>query len=223
MPVFESIFPDEHNDIVLDLLFITGCWHSYAKLRMQTDTSVRFLDDETKRLGRQVRVFKDITCEALEAKELPKEIAARGRREAARIAKGKPTTKSEKAKRKKTLNINTPKFHVLGSYAFRIPRQGTTDNSSTQVVSTCNRYERITILTKITGRDATQASQALVCDDQQAKHRKGCVEVRRAATAHERHAHQARRQGQQTPEGRPGVPLPNGPIQEGLDPYSFVG
>ena len=132
---FEGLFPGKHNDIVLSLLFTMCTWHCLAKLRMHTDSSLETLEDETKRLGRQARRFKKTTCEEFTARELPKEIAARGRREAARIAKGKrPTTKAEKIKLKK-FNINTPKFHILGHYVRKIRWFGTTDSCSTQIVS----------------------------------------------------------------------------------------
>ena len=125
---FEGLFPGKHNDIVLSLLFTMCTWHCLAKLRMHTDSSLETLEDETKRLGRQARRFKKTTCEEFTARELPKEIAARGRREAARIAKGKrPTTKAEKIKLKK-FNINTPKFHILGHYVRKIRWFGTTDS-----------------------------------------------------------------------------------------------
>lgn len=110
-------------------------WHALAKLRIHTDTTVQFLEEETVRLGKQVRKFKDTTCAQYNTGELSKEIAARGRREAAMIVKGKKSiTKSEKTKRKKVFNINTPKFHALGAYASVIRHKGTTDNYTTQVV-----------------------------------------------------------------------------------------
>ncbi|OCB90166.1 hypothetical protein A7U60_g2627 [Sanghuangporus baumii] len=135
IPVFEGLLPRTDNETVLTLLFTLATWHALAKLRIHTETTVGLLEEETKCLGRIVHRFKRTTCEGYVTHELPKEIAARGRREAAKIAKGKQrigTTKNEEAKQKK-LNINTPKFHALGYYAPAIRRKGTTDSFSTQI------------------------------------------------------------------------------------------
>lgn len=134
IPVFDCLLPGKHDGIVSDLLYVLCTWHSLAKLRLHTDTSVKQLDDETTRVGRQVRRFYRTTCQEYTTRETTKEIASRGRREAARVAKGKPVTKAEIAKKKK-LNLNTPKMHALGYYSAKIPRVGTTDSVSTQVVS----------------------------------------------------------------------------------------
>jgi hypothetical protein len=65
-------------------------------------------------------------------------MAARGRREAALLAK-KPAT-AQKSQRKltsakKRLNLSTYKYHALGDYPDLIAWSGTTDNASTQTVS----------------------------------------------------------------------------------------
>jgi hypothetical protein len=82
-----------------------------------------------------MRHFKKTTCAAYETRELDREIAARGRRNAA-LTKGKQsaTLKTTGERRKKELNLNTPKFHSLGHYAEAIRRFGTTDSYSTQIV-----------------------------------------------------------------------------------------
>lgn len=135
MPVFEDLMPGKHNKIILDLLFIIATWHAYAKLRMHSESTLRLFDQTTSELGRQVRVFQKVTCSEYDTRELPKEMAARGRRQAAKIKKSNVITAKEVASKQKRLNINTPKFHNLGEYPAAIQRFGTTDSYSTQVVS----------------------------------------------------------------------------------------
>lgn len=136
LPVFEGLTPEPHNTIILDLIFVLASWHAYAKLRVHTETTVRLLDQSTTDLGRHVRLFKKITCSAYDTRELPREMAARGRRHAAKTKKSATKTKTSLSPNHKELNINTPKFHALGGYADAIRRFGTTDSYSTQIVST---------------------------------------------------------------------------------------
>ena len=140
LPVFEGLMPAKHNKIILDLLFILASWHAYAKLRMHTETTIRLFEKVTIELGRQVRLFKKVTCSVYDTKELPKEMAARGRRQAAEIKKSRRNVDSTKelASKRKQLNINTPQFHALGDYPSAIRRFGTTDSYSTQIVSDCH-------------------------------------------------------------------------------------
>lgn len=140
LPVFEGLLPSPHNERVLDLLFALVEWHAYAKLRLHTDTTLKLFEKSTVDLGRQVRLFKRTTCEAYNTKELPQEIAARGRRKAALAKKGhipRKQTQEEtgETSKTKTLNINTYKFHAIGHYPASIKQYGTTDSHSTQIVS----------------------------------------------------------------------------------------
>lgn len=140
LPVFEGLLPEPHNTIVLDLLFTLGSWHAYAKLRMHTKMTLKLFDEATIALGRQVRRFKRTTCTAYITKELPKETAARGRRKAAMVNKGKGLSAasskngSTNEPKIKTLNINTYKFHSLSKYPGAIRYFGTSDSYSTQIV-----------------------------------------------------------------------------------------
>jgi len=94
----------------------------------------------TTELGRLLRVFVSKTCAVFKTRELPREEAARGRRNAATRAKKGTTKGKEKATPRKeakarTFNMCTYKLHALGDYVNAIWRHGTTDNYNTQVVS----------------------------------------------------------------------------------------
>ncbi|TEB25371.1 hypothetical protein FA13DRAFT_1756603 [Coprinellus micaceus] len=82
IPVFEGLFPEEHNDRVLNLLFTFAHWHSLLKLRLHTDHTLDILDDLTTTLGEDAREFMSETCGAFETRELEKEYNARLRRQA---------------------------------------------------------------------------------------------------------------------------------------------
>ncbi|KAG1831449.1 hypothetical protein DFJ58DRAFT_671363, partial [Suillus subalutaceus] len=138
IPVFEGLLPNEHNIIVLDMLFDLAAWHGYAKLHMHMDDTLDFFDTATIVLGQSVRKFTKTTCNHYHTTELPHEHAARGRCEAALAAKQPqvPTKGKERAGPKfKSLNLSTYKFHALRDYADMIRCTGTTDNYSTQSVS----------------------------------------------------------------------------------------
>lgn len=137
LPVFEGILPKPHDNNVLNLLFALGSWHAYAKLRLHTETTLNLLEAATVKLGREMRHFKKTTCAAYITKELPREIATRGRKKAAMALKGKTPVENKKGQSKliKTLNLNTYKFHALSKYVDAIRRYGTSDSYSTQIVS----------------------------------------------------------------------------------------
>jgi hypothetical protein len=56
-------------------------WHTFAKLRMQTEPTIDHLEKLTAELGRVTRDFKQKVCAKYNTFELPRETAARGRRE----------------------------------------------------------------------------------------------------------------------------------------------
>ena len=141
IPVIEGLLPPPHNSIVLDLFFKLAMWHSYAKLRLHTESTLSFFQTATRTLGATVRYFRRTTCEAYVTREIPQEEAARGRRTAALAAKRKGTAQpTPNAKEKvpgpkiKRLNISTYKYHALGDYVEAIRRYGPADNYNTQVV-----------------------------------------------------------------------------------------
>jgi hypothetical protein len=143
--VFDGLLPEPHNEIVMTLLFRLAEWHALAKLRMHTETTLTHTEPSTTTLGKELRRFQDVTCSAFKTKELPKETAARGRRQAQTRAKKAPRSNTRKPPsaevdkrpmegKAKTLNLSTYKLHALGDYFKTIRLFGTTDSYSTQPV-----------------------------------------------------------------------------------------
>jgi hypothetical protein len=90
-----------------------------------------------------VRKFRDITKSAFATFELPQETQARKRR-----SKGKETERtSNPARKPKTLNLFTYKWHALADYVRSIRFFGGTDGFSTQLVG--NSYDPVTCLLMI--------------------------------------------------------------------------
>jgi len=148
MPVFDSLLPEPHNTVILDLLFVLCTWHACAKLRLHTTTTLQYLKEATRALGFILRKFAKKTCSAFNTRELPKEVDARTRRrqkaastaKGNRSGKGKGTGDSGKGKGKKParlhklFNLYTYKLYALGEYVAAILLYGTTDGYSTQTV-----------------------------------------------------------------------------------------
>lgn len=155
--MFEGLLADPaHNKRLMKLLYRAAEWHALAKLRMHTDTTLTLLDKLTIEFGKLMRQFRDFTCTEFETTELPRETAARARREAASAAFANPhpptessetpplaatsvpavvpATMSKSRSKKKALNLLTVKFHFLGDYVRHIRQYGTTDSYSTQLV-----------------------------------------------------------------------------------------
>ncbi|KAJ7330330.1 hypothetical protein DFH08DRAFT_926009 [Mycena albidolilacea] len=137
LPVFEGLLDEPHDSIVQDLLFTLAYWQALAKLRLHTTFSIAALKNVTCQLGRQLRNFTKKTCSAFTTKELPREEAARGRRNAKKAAAareaGLPPPKAASGGSKiKVFNMLTYKGHSLGDYVRTILFFGTTDSYSTQ-------------------------------------------------------------------------------------------
>jgi hypothetical protein len=64
-----------------------GYWHSLAKLRMHTDSSLNVFRELTRVLGDSLRFFADETCTHFKTLETPSEYQARNRATARRLAK----------------------------------------------------------------------------------------------------------------------------------------
>jgi hypothetical protein len=157
MPVLDELLPEPHNSVVQDMVFAAGFLHGLDKLRLHTETTLGFADEQTLEYAGLRRTFKDVTCPAFETYELPKEAEARGRRAQRQKAKtpasntaapssvdgglsAPPPTKKAQlepgtAKKRKEFNLNTYKYHSIGDYPTVIRRMGTTDNWTTQIVS----------------------------------------------------------------------------------------
>jgi len=142
MPVFEGLFPDHDRDIQ-DLLFDLNAFHSFAKLRLHSDTSLDTLDNYTTNLGKSLRAFQKLSTH-YKTEELPKEVETRQKRKANKkkkaAAKGKGKRKADDASiepttaNAKQFNLCTYKIHALGHYVRFIRLFGTTDSYSTQIV-----------------------------------------------------------------------------------------
>lgn len=132
--MFDGLLSDKNHDKLVSGLLFTYClWHCLAKLRLHTESTVHSLKVTTTDLGHITRLFREETL-VYDTRELQKEVAARGRRQAALVKKdGNNSTQT--GPKQKILNINTPKIHVLGYYASAIRNVGTTDNVSTQIGS----------------------------------------------------------------------------------------
>lgn len=153
MPAFEGLLPKPHDDTVLDLLFSLAMWHGLAKLRMHTDDTLTLFEDATTTLGTVLRYFKRTTCEAYYTREIDtkslgkkKKKGKKGKllgakRSAVHKGKGKEKAADEspafqfKGTKKKELNLETAKMHKIAHYPSDIRRFGTTDSTSTQLVT----------------------------------------------------------------------------------------
>lgn len=160
IPVFEGLLPSPHNEQVTTLLFRLAEWHALAKLRMHTDSTLSHMEMVTKMVGQVLRKFCGVTCPSFSTKELPKEAAARARRNQRRDATttnssgaqaatsdsaststhipealaAKPMNVQPLKQKKKLLDLSTYKVHSLGDYPQTIRTYGTTDSYSTQTV-----------------------------------------------------------------------------------------
>ena len=145
IPVFKGLFPAPHNNIIIEMLFELGTWHSMAKLCLHIEPTIQSLETSTTWLGCSLWHFESVTCEAYDTHELPSEEAAWSQWKAVvRMKNGhsqgwlkKPSNmKSTKAKNTKwKFNVSTYKTHALGDYVEAIWWYGTTDNYNTELVS----------------------------------------------------------------------------------------
>ena len=136
-----------HNQVIMELLFLLCQWHVLAKLRLHNERTLKFLEDTTILLSTQFRKFQVETCAKIKTMELPKEAEARARRTAAKAsAHPQPASVGDpsipvpiggpSARRQKTFNLSTYKYHSLGDYTANIVRYGTTDSYTSEVVRT---------------------------------------------------------------------------------------
>ena len=80
IPAFEGLLEGEHNRRLMKLLYRTAEWHALAKLRIQTEGSLKLLDGLTTVFGQLLRQFRDRPCTTFTTVELPREAEARERR-----------------------------------------------------------------------------------------------------------------------------------------------
>ncbi|KAG6905478.1 hypothetical protein DXG01_002467 [Tephrocybe rancida] len=140
IPVFDGLFGDQFDAIIMDILFLAAHWHGLAKLRMHTDYTLNIMDKITTSLGQKMCYFQTGVCPLFSTHELPREAAARIRRESKKTSKegsgntfneGEPETETV-TRKLKTLNLDTYKYHALGDYVACIREFGTTDSYSTE-------------------------------------------------------------------------------------------
>lgn len=137
IPVFDGLFPEPHNGVIMRLLFTCSHWHGLAKLRMHTETTVNILAETTRQLGIAFRSFVSKTCSAFTTRELDREVEARKRRQV-RQGGNKPSTSATQISsgpRLKVFSLRTYKYHALGDYVDTIRKFGTSDSYSTEAVS----------------------------------------------------------------------------------------
>ena len=137
IPVIKNVFPKQDNKVILNLIYTLVEWHAYAKLCLHTKSTLNEFALVCRRLGLFLRKFIKTVCQKYITKELPSEISARGRREANLAAHGKPVKRKANGEPKiVTLNVGTYKAHSLSDYPEVIWVLGTTDNFTTQSMST---------------------------------------------------------------------------------------
>jgi hypothetical protein len=142
MPVFEGLLAlPRTNEIVLDLLFIMATWHTYAKLRLHTTGSLEAFKATRQELGQALRLFNSDVCGLYTTRELPRETAARERREARAVQKAieqgrpPPAKSTDSTQKAVAFPMNTFKLHGTTHLPEDICVYGTSDNYSTQTVS----------------------------------------------------------------------------------------
>lgn len=134
MPVFEGLFPEDHDVVVQSLLYKFSQWHALAKLRMHSETTLSTLDKTFKHLSSQLRKFWDVTCASFTTLELPKEKAAHDHKAAHEHSGSNNSGVGSGGRKAKKFNLNTYKFHAMGDYLQSIQLFGTIDSFTSQIV-----------------------------------------------------------------------------------------
>ncbi|KAF7981735.1 hypothetical protein HWV62_32343 [Athelia sp. TMB] len=130
-PAPEGLFPEPHNTKIMCLLFTCAHWHALAKLRQHHDITLDILDDVTTSLGEQFRYFAEKICPCYNTQELPREAAARERREKKTDdSTGGQSRTRQPGPKARPFQLQRVKFHFLGDYVECIRHFGTTDSYS---------------------------------------------------------------------------------------------
>ena len=87
IPCFEGLLPAPHNNSVIKLLYLAVYWHSIAKLRMHSETTLKILDNVTVLFAKALQHFKEVTCPQFNTVETDCKYAARRRAAERRIAR----------------------------------------------------------------------------------------------------------------------------------------
>ncbi|KAG2155200.1 uncharacterized protein EDB93DRAFT_1247691 [Suillus bovinus] len=138
IPVFDGLLPVPHNKVLMNLLFTMSHWHGLAKLRMHSDITLKILDQQTTHLGEQFRHFKEKAKDAAKCNGNDLGRANEDNGKGKGKGKGKVIEQLQylpapkQPRRKKSFNIQTYKFYVLGDYVSSIRHFGTTNSYSTE-------------------------------------------------------------------------------------------
>ncbi|KIK34857.1 hypothetical protein CY34DRAFT_17433 [Suillus luteus UH-Slu-Lm8-n1] len=134
IPVFEGLFPDDHDVVVQSLLYQFAQWHALAKLRLHSESTLSFFAQSFQKLSRGLRKFQNYTCAAFNCVELPREKAAHQKKSNQRSETNATSTESRASMpRTKKFHLGTYKFHAMGDYVRTIKFFGTTDSFTTQI------------------------------------------------------------------------------------------
>ncbi|KAG9000858.1 hypothetical protein FRB90_011721, partial [Tulasnella sp. 427] len=142
IPAFEGLFPEAIDTKIQELLFVIGDWHSLAKLRLHTDSTISQLETATQVLGQQLRHF-----EVHVAMETPQEKAARLRRGAPKASTALNASMSngdgvQSGPKEKAYSLDRYKLHALGDYPSQIRLFGSLDVISTQMGEARHRQKK---------------------------------------------------------------------------------
>ncbi|THH16116.1 hypothetical protein EUX98_g9355 [Antrodiella citrinella] len=137
IPCIEGLLPSPFNEDILDLLYVCNYWHSLAKMRMHTDSSLALFDHVTTALGNHLRYFERVTCPHFATKETQREyqtrIRAESRRNVQQPGVGPLASSGASGRRERKFQMKTIKAHSLGDYPNYIRENGTTDSYSTKI------------------------------------------------------------------------------------------
>ncbi|KAF9555014.1 hypothetical protein CPC08DRAFT_620447, partial [Agrocybe pediades] len=129
IPVFEGLLPTtQHNELILDLLFVMCTWHALAKLCLHMASTLNRLQESTRSLGQLLGDFFRKVCSKYHyvTRELPP--AAAAKKKTVQQGKKNPAKKTQKGPKKKIFNLSTYKLHALGYYVPTIIRIATSGN-----------------------------------------------------------------------------------------------
>ena len=149
----------------MKLLHQMAEWHSFAKLRLHTKSTLSYLEVLTRELGQRMQQFHDKTCSHFETCELPQETEAHQCRQQTN-AKGKQPEYGNGVHKLKVLNLFIYKWHTLGDYVQTIRLFGGMDGYSTQLVHSKTIPSFKNLMSDV-GRVGTPSRQMPLQTDQQ--------------------------------------------------------
>ncbi|KIO24714.1 hypothetical protein M407DRAFT_56451, partial [Tulasnella calospora MUT 4182] len=127
IPAFEGLFPDSIDTAVQELLFVLADWHSLAKLRLHTDSTLSSLEVATRILGQHLRHFADHVANTVTARETPREQVARAKQAAKKASEPHEGSSISNSAKEKPYTLDRYKLHALGEYPDQIRLFGTLD------------------------------------------------------------------------------------------------